>query len=155
MQKNLFRLPPPVHGGDLFPHQRKRQRPLARHRPIHFVLKGEREFGEYRGLVLLEAERQINKFGLRMLDNAVALDHLHLVITIPCRQAYSNFVRTLTGLLARKMGKGIWKDPPFTRVANWGRELAVLHEYLWRNRMEAAGWLPYGERVDYYEEWRS
>lgn len=155
MQKKLFQLPPPVHGGDLFPHQRKRRRPFAPNRPIHTVLKAEREFGAYRGFVLLEAERLVNHFGLVMLDNAIALDHLHLALAARKQSDLSAFLRTLSGLVARKLGKGIWDQPPFTRVLGWGRELEILSAYFWRNRMEAAGGMRYEPRKDYYEEWRA
>lgn len=153
-QKKLFSLPPPVHGGDLFQKQRKRRRPLARNTPIHLVLKAERDFGANRGLVLLEAERLANRFKLELLDNAVSLDHLHLVISTPGRREFNAFLRSLTGLLARRMGKGIWKALPFTRVAGWGRELRVLNDYCWRNRVEAAGGMPFEAREDPYEKWR-
>lgn len=154
MQKKLFDLPPPVHGGDLFPNQRKRRRPLARNTPIHLVLKAERDFGANRGHVLLEAERLANRFNLELLDNAVHLDHLHLVISTPGRREFNAFLRSLAGLLARRMGKGIWRALPFTRVAGWGKELEALNKYCWRNRMEAAGGIPYEEREDPYRHWR-
>lgn len=153
-QKKLFDLPPPVHGGDLFPGRRKRLRPLAKRTPIHLILAAERDFGAHRGQVLLEAERLINRFGLEMLDNAVNLDHLHLVISTPGRREYNAFIRTLTGLLARRIGKGIWRAIPFTRVASWGRELGILNDYCWKNRMEAAGGIAYTPRKDLYEKWR-
>ena len=155
MQKKLFPLPPPAHGGDLFPNQRKRRRPFASHRPIHTVFKATREFGPHRGFVLLEADRLVNHFGLVMLDNAIALDHLHLALKAPRQRGFSAFLRTLSGLVARRLGKGIWEQPPFTRVLSWGRELEALHDYFWRNRMEAAGAIPYEEREDYYDKWRA
>lgn len=154
MQKNLFQLPPPVHGGDLFPKQRKRRRPFAPGRPIHVVFKAEREFGAHRGPVLLEADRLVNRFGLVMLDNAIALDHLHLALAARRQAQLIAFLRAFSGLTARKLGKGIWKQKPFTRVLGWGRELDTLHDYFWRNRMEAAGGIPYQPRNDLYGKWR-
>lgn len=154
MQKKLFALPPPVHGGDLFPNQRKRQRPFARNKPIHASFKAVRNFGEHRGFVLLEAERLVNHFHLKMLDNAIALDHLHLALTARDQREFSAFLRTFTALVARRVGKGIWESKPFTRVMSWGRELDILNEYFFQNRAEAAGVIPYEPREDYYEKWR-
>lgn len=139
-QLSLIKAEKPIHGGDLNLGKRKTLRPLARHRPIHLVLKARNSFpGDDGASVLKEAQRLAAKFGLTILDHAVANDHLHLVLTIPGRNEYNSFIRALSGLLARRFGKGYWKQAPFTRVASWGREFRVLEKYLEKNRLEAAG----------------
>lgn len=146
-QLSLIKAEKPVHGGDLNLGKRKTLRPLARQRPIHLVLKAKESFpGDDGAIVLKEAQRIAEKFGVKIFDHAVGNDHLHLLITIPGRGEYNAFIRTLSGLLARRFGKGYWKQAPFTRVASWGREFRVLEKYLEKNRLEAAGLLPYRDR---------
>ncbi len=71
---------------------------------------------------------------------------MHLVLSIPSRDAYKAFVRALTGILARNLGKKLWALLPFTRVASWGRDYENLRAYLLQNRVEAGGWVPYQAR---------
>jgi len=96
--------------------------------------------------VLSEAKRLAESFGVKIYDHAVADDHVHLVLKIPHRRDYVKFIRSLTGLLSRRYGKGFWRQVPYTRVAHWGREYRALGKYLEKNRLEAAGDLPYKDR---------
>jgi REP element-mobilizing transposase RayT len=153
-QYSLFQNAPPVHGGELAKGRRKNRRPLAKKRPIHLVLKAKREFGQGRQAVVQETKRLAAKFGLKIYDLALAKDHLHLVLTIPSRKNYISFIRALTGLLARKLGKGIWLLLPFSRVSIWGKAYRELRKYLEQNRLEAAGVAPYKARTDWYRRWR-
>ena len=90
------------------------------------------------------------RFGIRLYDQAVNHDHLHFVLKISGRREYAQFIRALTGFLARKLGKGLWKVLPFTRIASWGRDFQRLKAYLCQNREEAGGERPYSPREDYY-----
>lgn len=85
---------------------------------------------------------------------AVAEDHVHLVIKIGGREEYKAFIRSLTGLLARKLGKGLFALLPFTRIANWGKDFAYLKKYLRKNREEASGARAYEPRRDWYKRFR-
>lgn len=154
MQKKLFKLPPPVHGGDLFQKQRKRLRPLAANTPTNLTLKATRDFGEKAALVLSEARRLAPGAGVVIMDYAINHDHIHLAIRFPHRSNYNAYVRALTGILARKIGKGIWQFAPFTRVVGWGKPLRDFEKYLEQNRLEAAGEMPYQPRRDIYAKWR-
>lgn len=154
MQKNLFRIAPPVFGADLFEKKRKRRRPLKTNTPTHLILKAERDFGEKAALVLSEAKRLAPNAEVAIMDFAINHDYLHLTIRFPHRRNYAVYVRALTGLLARKIGKGIWKLLPFTRVVGWGNPLRNLEKYLEQNRLEAAGHMPYQPRRDIYARWR-
>jgi len=51
-QYSLFPLPPLVHGGQLASGRRKNSRPLAKNRPIHFVLKTKRPFSANGPLIM-------------------------------------------------------------------------------------------------------
>ncbi|MGZ6265046.1 MAG: transposase [Bdellovibrionota bacterium] len=143
------------HGGELARGRRKTLRPLSKKRPIHFVLKSQRRIYETRQVVVAELQRQAEKFQIRIYDFAVASDHLHFVARVPSRTHYVKFIRALCGLLARKLGgRKLWALPPFSRVANWGREYAWLRNYLTKNREEATGRQPYEERKDRYQRFR-
>ncbi|MGZ6290217.1 MAG: hypothetical protein ACXWQO_18660 [Bdellovibrionota bacterium] len=154
-QHSLFPKPSLSHGGALARGRRKTLRPLARKRPIHLVLKAQRAFSADGTLLLKETRRLAEKFGLRLYDRALGNDHLHLVLTIPGRREYNAFIRSLTGLLARKMGQGIWALLPFTRVAQWGKQYKALAKYLEQNRLETAGVMPYQPRRESYPARRS
>lgn len=152
-QLSLIPAQQPVHGGDLNQGTRKTLRPLARRRPIHLILKSKVAFEKSNGvLVLAEAKRFSEKFGLKLIDHAFGEDHLHLVLTIPSRRDYNSFIRSLSGLLARKYGKGIWSSLPYTRVAHWGKDFRGLLKYLELNRLEASGDMPYSQRT-WVPEW--
>jgi REP element-mobilizing transposase RayT len=150
-QLSLIKAPAPVHGGELQKGKRKTLRPLSSTRPIHLILKAKERFKSNDGaIVLSEAKRIAQTFQLQILDHAVANDHLHLAVKIPGRREYDAFARTLAGLLARKFGKGIFRTIPYTRVAHWGKDYKNLEKYLEKNRLEAAGELPYKDR--FYKE---
>jgi REP element-mobilizing transposase RayT len=153
-QTSFFQNTPPVHGGELALQKRKNRRPLARKRPIHLILKAKKAFQEHSALIHQETKRLAAKFGIKIYDTALANDHFHLVLTIPSRKDYVAFIRALTGLLARKLGKGLCLLLPFSRVSNWGKAYRALRKYLEQNRLETAGLTPYKKRKDYYRKWR-
>jgi hypothetical protein len=154
MQKKLFPLPPNVHGAAFHEGKRKRLRPLSTKAPLHLILKAERDFDDKAAFVLAKALDLAKRFELLVLDQAINHDHLHLVLKVPHRSRYNAFIRALTGVLARRIGKGIWQTSPFTRVAGWGKELRALEKYLEMNRFEAEGIMPKQPRTDFYAKWR-
>jgi hypothetical protein len=153
-QVSLFPIAPPVFGGNLPRGRRKLARPLARKRPTHLILKAKREIFSERKTVLDVVFGQAEKQSIRIYDLAVAKDHLHLVIATPGRREYRAFIRSVTGLLARRFGKGLWTALPFTRVAQWGAAYRELQRYMEQNREEALGRRPYKPRKDCYQRFR-
>lgn len=146
-QFKLFPVEKPEHGGDLKRGVRKTLRPLATDRPIHLTLKAKVPFkGDAGAVVLIEARRLAGKFHIKVYDHAVEDDHVHLAVKIPHRRDYVKFIKSLTGLLSRRFGKGFWKQVPYTRVVQWGRDYTNLGKYFEKNRLEAAGDLPYKDR---------
>jgi REP element-mobilizing transposase RayT len=155
-QASLFPSQPRLfHGGELARRKRKTLRPLSRRHPIHLVLKARHSLREQGPLVTKETRKLAEKFGLRIYSFALASDHLHLVVKIPGRCEYLAFIRSLSGLLARKLGKGLWALLPFSRVATWGRDFARLIAYLKKNREEASGERSYEPRKDWYRRFRT
>jgi REP element-mobilizing transposase RayT len=142
------------HGGELSIGRRKALRPLARKRPLHLVLKSRRSLRRHGPLISKEAHRLAEKFSCRLYDIAVAEDHIHLVLLIAGRKEYKAFIRSLTGLLARKIQKGLFMLLAFTRVANWGKDFQRLKSYLKKNREEASGERSYEPREDWYRRYR-
>jgi hypothetical protein len=152
MQFTLIKSNAPFFGGDLPIGKRKVLRPLARKRPIHLTLKAKKNLRRTRVMEIIH--EQGKKSAIQILDAAPNVDHIHLAILIPSREAYNKFVRAVTGLIAKLLGKGLWKLLPFTRVLNWGKPLQELQRYFQKNRDEPAGLRAYEPRTDWYKRHR-
>lgn len=154
-QLSFIKSPPPIHGGELGLGKRKMMRPLSTKRPLHLVLKARsRVLYKHKVHIEREIRRLGDKFQLRVYGVAVNFDHLHLMLKIPHRRNYVLFIRALTGVLARKLGKGLWKLLPFSRVLTWGRDFQRNLDYLHKNRREASGAISYEPRKDWYQRYR-
>jgi hypothetical protein len=70
------------------------------------------------------------------------------------RKSYAAFIRTYTGLVARKLGKNLWAQSPFTRVLSWGRDFSHVLAYLQQNRREVTREIPYEPRRDWYRRFK-
>ncbi len=151
-QTSFFKAPIIFHGGELAIGKRKSARPLVRKRPIHCVLKSGRNVYKHSAFIEALIRLQGARFSLCVYSVAVAHDHVHFVAMIPSREHYAGFIRAVCGLLARKLGKGLWKFIPFTRIVAWGRDFASVLEYLRKNRAEAAGELAYEPRREWYKK---
>ncbi len=114
------------------------KRVLSSRRPIHLVLKSKSSVNLFRSRLKIKhlAAQYADRFGVKIYASSVQRDHLHLVIKTASRTAYIKFIRTLTGMLAKHLGKGVWQVRPFTRVASWGKDFRDLLDYLFRNDME-------------------
>jgi len=137
-------------GGSLLQGKRKSARPLSTKQPIHLVLKstGGRHFNPTNRKLEKLFRTQAQKYGLKIYDLALNWSHIHALISIPSRQAYLAFIRTLTAALVRLLSstlgkslKGLFDLRPFTRILSWGREFTSVRGYLELNQMEARGLL--------------
>lgn len=146
-QLSLIPSPNPYCGGSLN-NTRQTKRVLSSKRPIHLVLKSRNPSHLFKNRLWLKslAAKHAVKFGIQMYASSVQQDHIHFCIKIPNRMSYIGFIRTFTGLVARRLGKGVWKFRPFTRIATWGREFRGLMNYLFRNDMEVFGVWKYADR---------
>jgi len=135
-------------GGSFLKGKRKSARPLSTKNPIHLVLKSThaRPFHPTSRKLEKIFRAQAQKYGIRIYDMALNWSHIHALITIPSRQAYLAFIRTLTsaivGLLSKTAGqslKGLFDLRPFTRILSWGREFRSVQGYLGLNQMESLG----------------
>lgn len=133
-------------GGDLLVGKRKNRRPLSTKHPIHLVLRSKGP-----GLIAkrkeidLELRKAARKWGVRIYRQAIVHDHIHLLIKIPHRIAYRNFIQRLTGVLTNRLSIR-WLQRPFTRIANWGKDFRQLCGYFTQNTLEALGQIPYQPR---------
>ena len=68
------------------------------------------------------------------------------------RRALNDFLRVLTGVIARKAldaekgrrkNQKMWEKRPYSRVLSWGREFKNVMNYIERNVLEAMGRIPY------------
>ncbi|MEQ1879153.1 MAG: transposase [Bdellovibrionia bacterium] len=146
------------HGGSYAQGKRKAARPLDRKKPIHLVLSSQIARGKLSMKSPLN-ERKVDaivheyakRFHVKIHDYANGGSHLHLNVTIPSREQFQMFLRTVTGLIARlilKAKKGepkgkFWSSLAFTRVADWGKQLWNLKTYIFKNVLEASGAIPY------------
>jgi REP element-mobilizing transposase RayT len=137
-------------GGSLLVGKRRSVRPLSTKLPLHLVLKcsgkaysnpGNRSFEK----ILRDHAR---KFGLKIYDISLNWSHIHLLILIPNRPAYTAFIRSVNAALVRfisaKLGKilqQIFDLRPYTRILSWGREFLGVQAYLKLNDQEARGLL--------------
>lgn len=131
--------------------KRKTIRPLSSCKPLHLVLKAKKNVNLFKNGSLIKSN--VNKyaqlFGIKIYSMTVQKDHIHLCIRIHDRNLYKSFIRSLTGVLAKHFGKGLWKLLPFTRIGQWGKGFKILKSYLLQNELEVNGIVPYQKRKNY------
>lgn len=136
-------------------------RPVSSKHYLHVVLKSDvailtkyedlrltKKRGAVDGIIKNKAET----FGVRLHKVAIASNHIHLLISFKSRRKYFNWIRRVTGLIARLMlnaekgkpsQKSFWTYRPFTRVVFWGRDYRGVYGYVQRNILEAIGFIEY------------
>lgn len=148
--KQLNLIPKPnLSGGGSLINTRHSKRVLSSKLPMHLVLtvKKGRDLFKRRLWVKSLLQSHAAKFGIKVYASSIQRDHLHLIVKIPNRRNYVGFIRAVTGVMARKIGKGIWHLRPFTRVTSWGRDFRQLLDYLFKNDMEVFGVWDYSPRT--------
>lgn len=131
---------------------------------MHVVLRSSRAVG---GLAFTKRQRQIEailnrqaiRFGVKLYRRAIAGNHLHLIVLPRSRAAYAGFVRAIAGILARLVlgcergrAKGLkfWDSRPWSRIVSWGRDFLEVCAYVFQNKLEATGFIPYQPRGGRY-----
>ena len=146
-QTSFFPQVSPIFGGASAKKCRHYRRVLTSQKPIHLVLKATKNIlFKNRDFIRLTLLRQAKLAGVTLYDYNINFDHIHLQIKIPNRLLYCRFVRALTGLISRKLGRGLWKLRPFTRVSEWGKAFYKLKHYILQNNLEVDGQIPYQSR---------
>ena len=98
---------PKFFGGALLNGKRKSFRPLSSKDAIHFVLRSQWAFGKDSFLVprnkkAIEGiiKRFAKKFGVRIYQQAITSNHLHLLLKITNRYLYQSFIKAFSGIIA-------------------------------------------------------
>lgn len=149
MKSQLSFIPQPtVACGGSLNNTRQSKRTLSSKRQIHLVLKAREgnNLFKSRAKVNQMVTRYAKRFGIKIYRSSVQRDHIHIVIRIPCRNMYVRFIRSLTSMISRLFGKGLWIFRPYTRVGSWGKDFKNLLSYLFRNEMEIYGVWEYKPR---------
>lgn len=148
-QQLLFQLPKVLKsfGGQRpFIGQRKIARPLNCKNPIHLVLRSNaRQFLRQQLFVEYYLRKFSKKFQVKIYEQATVSNHIHLIIKVSQKSQYIQFIRAVTGSLAKTL-KIKWACRPFTRVITWGRDLQAARKYVIQNTLEAFGLIPYQPR---------
>ncbi len=147
-QLNLLPKPNLECGGSL-KNTRKGKRTLSSKRPVHLVLKSSKStLFKNRDFIQKTMNRQAKTFNHRIYTWSIQKNHIHVLIRFHNRASYIKFIRSFTGLIARKLGRGLWKWRPFTKVLSWGREMWNVNNYIFRNEMEVFEIWKYKPRTD-------
>lgn len=99
-------------GGSLLIGKKKTRRPLSTKAPIHLILKSSRTklFHPSNNDITRILKVDAKRFDLQIYDLAVNWNHIHLLIKIPSREAYIQFIRSVTSkLVAYFTNKAGWK----------------------------------------------
>lgn len=130
-------------------------RPVATRSPMHLVLKSDLARGRHSFLARARTVDRISqrigaRCGVRIHDLAIAGNHLHFIIQPSSRKNYRQFIRGVSGVLARLMlrdgrlaslcaHRRFWEARPFTRIVRWGRDFNTVVNYLMKNRLDLIG----------------
>ena len=165
-------------------------RPLCSKDSIHFVLRspwarGSDSFLAIRNRKAIDnlIRRFAKKFGVRIYEQAVNGNHIHLLLRITNRPLYRSFIEAISGKIASHVmrnqsfnlfcrsrrisrrgdgslgykaatkSRGFWEFMPFSRVVAWGRDFKTCVSYLKQNVLEALGFISYKPRKNYYARW--
>jgi REP element-mobilizing transposase RayT len=126
--------------------KRKKKRNLPKRKPIHLILKSRYILLTHKGWIQEKINQYGKKFFIKVHNLAICGDHIHFALEIPHRDEYKKFIRALTGVIARKMGKGMWSLIPLTKVFEWGKPFRYLMAYITRNQEETDGLRAYKPR---------
>ncbi len=155
---------PLAHGGELSKGKRKTARPFDPKRSMHVVLrmssaamagKAKPSLLLYGGYIrsLLRAFSQ--RLGVRIYEQAIISNHLHLVTHTRDRVGFGQFLMALSGRIAQRVTgakKGtplkekFWATIPWSRIVEWGRALITATKYTRQNVLESTGIISYTPR---------
>lgn len=147
-QLTLIKKPATEHGGSLLKGRRKTERVLNSRKPMHLVLKTKKVFSLFKQKNKLQnvLKKQAKSFGVKIYSESIQADHWHICLKITNRRMYRGFIRSLTGIIARQLGKGLWVLRPYSRIVEWGRDFLNVTDYLLLNHCEVSGVVPYAIR---------
>ena len=136
------------HGDSSSTGKRKIARPFKRNCATHLVLKSENAKGSLnmrtaRNQIAIERiiARQAQRFGVKIHAEQNVGNHIHCIVSCGARENFKNFLRAVTGLIARFVlnGRGgkFWTQIPFTRLITGKRDYMAMLRYIAKNLIEA------------------
>ena len=142
-------------GGSGIKSNPKTARPISTKDLMHVVLKSDLAKNQYR---FIRFERELIallhklalKLNIEVRDVVVMSNHIHLSLRAKSRRAFQNYLRSISGLIARKvLGaqknspsalKQFFKGRPFSRIVASGyKSFRALKTYFDLNRLEKCG----------------
>lgn len=144
-QLSLFKISKSF-GGELLVDKRKTYRPISSQNPIHLVMRSEEVlkcggFKTHRRQVQELIFKYSQAYNIKIYSLVICSNHLHLVIRYQNKNEFQNFLRVISGLIAKNISltKGFWLHRPFTRVLSWGRDFENALNYIDKNQLETDG----------------
>ena len=92
------------------------------------------------------------KFQVKVYNNSLNSNHIHLLVKAPSQKKLHDFLRFLAGQIAQRItgavrGKkncfNFWLKPVWRRIVHWGRDFLNLHRYIYQNQLETLGLIAY------------
>jgi len=185
-QKSFIPKSKTEHGGSLLLGKRRSKRPLSTKTPLHLVLRsdfayGSRSLVKHKVLIHRILNKAARRFRIRIYQQAIVSNHIHLLVRGQRREDIQNFFRVFAGHSAQQIleqfpirvhdrpksggaprvaGSGpvrekenkFWQTRIFSRIVSWGRDYANVVKYVIRNQLEADGQIPYQPRKRNQEE---
>ncbi len=142
-------------GGSDLTSNPKTARPISTKDLMHVVLKSEKACGPHSFLkierkIISMAQKLSQKINIQVKDIVVMGNHIHLSLKAGSRRAFQNYLRALSGLIARKtLGAekfnasaicDFFVGRPFSRIVAQGyKSFQGLRNYFELNRLEKKG----------------
>lgn len=161
------------HGGAYSIKRRKSKRPLTIRNSFHVTLRSElatkkRSLLRHKNMIYKVLNKASRRFGIKIYQQAICGNHIHLLIRGKKRFAIQNFFRVVAGHIAQKIlqlyplqqyeqksndfthqqpttkyKRKFWEALLYSRLVSWGRDFKNVVNYVERNTLEALGWIPY------------
>ena len=121
-------------------------------RSRYSVLRLKKNKSLISGLLFEGAE----KFQVKVYNNSLNSNHIHLLVKAPSQKNLNDFLRFLAGQIAQRItgavrGKknhfSFWLKPVWRRIVYWGRDFFNLQSYIYKNQLETLGLIPYQPRI--------
>ena len=147
------------YGGSFSKGKAKIARPFNSKKPLHTVLKLNPSYSFYKKENKKIARGLVNKYAkrsaLKLYQTSFNSSHIHLLAKAETQKNFQNFLRVVSGVIARKItgcekGKPLngkfWEVIVWSKIINWGKHFLSTCRYILQNELECEGVIPYQKR---------